>query len=178
MSYEDAPSTVLLATHCAVCGRALRDAPSVEAGIGPDCADRVGMPHGFGGDREEANALIHKIAALRCEGPEIAPAIDRLRALGFPRAASILVERVAAIAARAKIEIVDAGLVFEVSTPKPDEVQLAAFRAIPGRRYDRERRLNIIPKSARRELFTALAKAFPGELAAGPRGPFTLPNAS
>ena len=34
MSYLDAPSTALLATHCAVCGRSLRDAMSVQLGIG------------------------------------------------------------------------------------------------------------------------------------------------
>jgi len=42
MSYENAPSTVLLASCCAICGRALRDAVSVEAGIGPDCREKYG----------------------------------------------------------------------------------------------------------------------------------------
>lgn len=41
-NYETAPSTHLVATHCAVCHRALRDAVSVERGIGPDCAERYG----------------------------------------------------------------------------------------------------------------------------------------
>lgn len=44
MTYENAPSTRLLATHCACCNRPLRDAESVERGIGPDCAER----HGYG----------------------------------------------------------------------------------------------------------------------------------
>lgn len=43
MSYENAPATILLATHCACCGRPLVDAASVETGIGPDCRKR----HGF-----------------------------------------------------------------------------------------------------------------------------------
>jgi len=44
MGYENAPATILLATHCAVCSRPLVDAESIERGIGPDCAKK----HGFG----------------------------------------------------------------------------------------------------------------------------------
>lgn len=48
MTYENAPSTKLLATHCACCGRALRDAVSVERGVGPDCAERYGYDEAQG----------------------------------------------------------------------------------------------------------------------------------
>lgn len=41
-TYEIAPSTILLATCCAACGRPLRDAASVEAGMGPDCREKYG----------------------------------------------------------------------------------------------------------------------------------------
>lgn len=41
-TYETAPSTILLATCCAACGRPLRDAASVEAGMGPDCREKYG----------------------------------------------------------------------------------------------------------------------------------------
>ena len=37
MSYEKALSTQMLATHCGMCGRPLRDPTSIERGIGPDC---------------------------------------------------------------------------------------------------------------------------------------------
>lgn len=43
MSYEAAPATRMLATHCAACARPLVDAKSVETGMGPDCRKR----HGF-----------------------------------------------------------------------------------------------------------------------------------
>lgn len=43
MSYEDALSTQLLATHCGMCGRPLRDPQSIERGIGPDCYERALM---------------------------------------------------------------------------------------------------------------------------------------
>lgn len=36
-TYENAPATRLLATHCCVCGRPLLDSDSVEIGIGPTC---------------------------------------------------------------------------------------------------------------------------------------------
>jgi hypothetical protein len=42
MSYENAPATEMLATHCAICSRPLLDAVSVEIGIGPVCRQRHG----------------------------------------------------------------------------------------------------------------------------------------
>lgn len=39
--YEDHPTTVLLATHCCLCGHPLVDVTSVEAGIGPICREKV-----------------------------------------------------------------------------------------------------------------------------------------
>lgn len=48
MTYELAPSTVLLATHCAICGRPLRDAVSVETGVGPDCREKHGYAEAQG----------------------------------------------------------------------------------------------------------------------------------
>lgn len=180
MSYADAPSTLLLATHCALCGLPLRDAPSIEAGIGPVCAERAGLPHGgdLSPERAEANRLIHRVAVLQCEGPEVRDALDTLVRLGFDRVAERLRDRLAELTSRAEIVIHDAGLVLEVRTPKPTAAQLDVMRAIPGRRYDRERRLNIIPKAAKRQLFEALTLAFPGVRGVGPRGLFTLKGAS
>jgi len=56
MSYENAPATRLVATHCACCGRDLVDAQSVEAGVGPVCR----RTHGY----------------ATAEGPADWPAID------------------------------------------------------------------------------------------------------
>ena len=47
-TYETAPSTLLLATHCACCNRPLRDAVSVERGVGPDCAEKYGYAEAQG----------------------------------------------------------------------------------------------------------------------------------
>lgn len=56
MTYEAAPSTRLLATHCAICNRPLRDAESVERGIGPDCAERYG--HGDASGPMNVDAVV------------------------------------------------------------------------------------------------------------------------
>lgn len=54
-------TTALTATHCAICHRALRDAASVERGVGPDCAKKYGL-----GEAQEpcnldgARAYLHK----------------------------------------------------------------------------------------------------------------------
>lgn len=115
--YEAAPSTLLLATHCACCGRPLRDAPSVERGVGPDCAAKYGyadtqgpanwgrvfeLTDGFvavaelsswGGDaRKGANVLTHRIAA-RPDAEEVPALIETIAALGFVKLAERLAER-------------------------------------------------------------------------------------
>jgi hypothetical protein len=128
-SYEAAPSTRLLATHCALCGRALRDAPSVERGIGPDCAEK----HGYGnaerpavwarvfeltdglvavaeltawnGDAKKgANVLTHRIAAAP-EAEEVPALIECIAALGFVKLAARLRERL--VEARGVVTIVE-----------------------------------------------------------------------
>ena len=48
MSYENAPATKLLATHCGICGRPLRDSVSVERCVGPDCAALYLVPEAQG----------------------------------------------------------------------------------------------------------------------------------
>jgi SWI/SNF-related matrix-associated actin-dependent regulator 1 of chromatin subfamily A len=88
MSYENAPATRLLATHCAVCSRSLVDAVSVETGIGPICASRYGAPSV---EQTEANRLVYQIAAVQ-KGPEVLQALARLRVLGF----TTLADRIAA----------------------------------------------------------------------------------
>lgn len=91
MPYENARSTRLLATRCCACGRALRDAESVELGIGPVCRRN----HGFNlqvsaADRAEANALVHGIAA---RGRMTVEERNRLVALGFHQLAARLATR-------------------------------------------------------------------------------------
>lgn len=204
MSYESAPSTILVASHCCLCGRALVDAVSVEAGIGPECRRRSGYAEAQGpidtgdvvaalgvladdarlpnlpesaiqawldGDaRKVANVLVHRIA---CDpGTEqalkYANAID---GLGFYKLAARLSDRMA------KVRITEEDGELTVKTPyNPEAVDV--LRRVPGRRWDREAKVNRFPSSARRPLFAALRQAFPGTVAMGPRGLFLLTAAA
>ena len=114
-TYESAPSTILLATHCACCNRPLRDAVSVEAGMGPDCRDK----HGYNEEpacapdwatamreldgfvaiadvnptltpRKACNVLVHQAA---CQPRTMrAPYVAAIAALGFTTLAKALAE--------------------------------------------------------------------------------------
>jgi hypothetical protein len=65
MSYVNAPSTKMLATHCAICSRPLRDAQSVEVGIGPICRERVAAMDKLSEDtRVAVNKFLYEIALL------------------------------------------------------------------------------------------------------------------
>lgn len=66
MGYENAKSTKLLASNCCVCARALRDAKSVELGIGPVCRSRYGHDLDVSEvARAQANVLVYTIAATQ-----------------------------------------------------------------------------------------------------------------
>jgi SWI/SNF-related matrix-associated actin-dependent regulator 1 of chromatin subfamily A len=56
MSYESESGTKLLATHCLICGRALRDPESIERGIGPICNEKHFAP-GAGTQSADEDAL-------------------------------------------------------------------------------------------------------------------------
>lgn len=169
MHYEEAPATKLLATHCACCARPLVDAKSVECGVGPDCRKM----HGFDVDvsdaaRVEANGLVYRIAAQQ-DGPEVLAMTDRLRALGFEKLAARIAERLATI----RIERVG-GRVIVRAPYSPESV--AAFRAIPGRKFEKEGKdaRNTFPEGSARQVLGALRKCFPGATASGPKGLFVL----
>ena len=63
MSYENAPATQLIATHCACCGRPLVDAASVERGVGPECARKYGYSEAHKADPDRAlRILLREVA--------------------------------------------------------------------------------------------------------------------
>lgn len=68
MSYENAPATKMLATHCCACNRPLVDAKSVEYGIGPECRKRHG--HGVqtaGASWGAVTALIGRLQDIQVD---------------------------------------------------------------------------------------------------------------
>jgi Family of unknown function (DUF6011) len=168
MGYENAPATRMLATHCAVCARPLVDATSVETGIGPDCRQK----HGYNvdvdpEDRADANVIVHRIALDR-SAATVAEGCRDLRALGFEKLASVIESRVAAVT------VTEVGpALIAVDTPF-DEAVVDAMRSIPGRRWDKERKVNTFPVSSRNIVWAVLRRFFDGQLGVGPRGAFLI----
>lgn len=173
MSYENAPATAMLATHCACCGRPLLDAMSVEYGMGPYCRAK----HGFMGKnapqvdengRIKANRIVHQIA-VGLDAATLAGAINELRELGFSLLASVLEDR----AVMVHVDARDADT-YEVRTPYNEEC-LGAWRAIPGRRFDRESKANLVPVGSKPALWALLRRYYGGQLMKGPKGLAQIP---
>jgi hypothetical protein len=194
MNYEQAPATKLLATHCAVCGRPLVDARSVELGIGPDCRKKHGYNEADGPcdwpavldtlgnsdlaplfiddkadeSRRLANLVVHHIAAAPTSAG-IPNLINALRALGFQKLSNRIAERLCIV----KIEVTRDYI--SVVTPYSERA-VECMRLVPGRRWDRDSKSSLVPVAAKPELWRALQLAFPGERGIGPDGIFTIPG--
>jgi len=172
--YENAPATLLLATNCAVCGRALVDAKSVEIGMGPDCRRKHGYEVEVGEEaRKEANLLIHTVAFVLSHTPKdlagtVLVVVPRLQVLGFTQLAEVLGDRASVV----KVEEQADGRI-SLATPYSQEV-VDAQRAIPGRRWDKVGKVNTFPGSSRGEVWALLRRLFAGQLGKGPKGLFIV----
>jgi hypothetical protein len=89
MTYLNDPNTHRLATDCCLCGRALRDATSVEIGIGPICRDRAGYGDGPSEHRAVVNQIIHRAGVAAEDGKvtDVLTAASEIDALGFAKVA-------------------------------------------------------------------------------------------
>lgn len=162
--YENLASTRMLASHCAVCSRPLRDAESVEIGIGPDCRAKYGFDERIDpAARTEANKLIYLIADKQ-KGPDVLTACSRLRELGLHKLALRIFERLIHVILTKRE---DGRL--QVNAPR-SEAKLAAFRAIPGGYFDRDVLGHIFAFVQKGAVWAALRQAFPGEWALLPDG--------
>ena len=198
MTYESAPATAMVATHCAACRRPLVDAVSVEMGIGPVCRERYGMGDASDeGARFEANALVYKLACGRGD----AGAIARLRELGFAKLADKC-ERAQGLARapfcgsprdnwgaadtgpegedappaapRPRIFVEEADGVITVRAPYLADAVPAWREVRAGLRFDFERKAHSVPVRNRAALWLLLCRFYAGEHGIGPRGPFTV----
>lgn len=183
--YTNAPATRLLATHCACCGRPLVDAVSVEYGMGPECRQDA-FPEGVvDADRQAANKLVCEAAKAAQAGAvqAVLDLAEQIRALGFAVLADKVSRRFTEVAPEARkvdltIEVFE-GKNLLVKTPfrrKDADAFIAAWRAIPGRRYDRVRDANVIPAKEREALWNLLKRFFAGKWGKGPKGLFRVPN--
>jgi hypothetical protein len=200
MSYIDDPATALLATDCAVCNRALRDAVSVETGIGPDCRRKYGYNEAQGeadwsafdglltaapfdlvaalvasrGDAHRtANVLVHRAACAARDERAIHARL--VGALGYTVLAAAL--------ARGAGDVVEVQPLDEttltVRAPYSPAFNDALRRQRVGARWDREVRTSakrpgawVVPATAtaKRGLLAALREAFTGTLLVSTRG--------
>lgn len=166
MSYENLNSTRVLATKCAVCGRPLRDAVSVELGIGPDCREKYGYNDCVNeAHRDRANQLIYLVADAQT-GITAVTAARALKELGFHKLAEKIATRLFSI----RIERISPGTL-AISTPYT-QAAVDAFRSVPGRRWNKELCANIVPEANKNQVWAALKKAFAGHEMLGPDGQF------
>ena len=180
--YVNSPACKLLATNCVFCGRPLVDAESVERGAGPECAPRYLDPI-KDADRKEVNRLVYN-AALAAQGGKVEAVLDiagMIEESGYPELAAKIRERfttaVEGSPANVKIVIEQDGDTLKVITPfrrAAKEDFIAAWRAIPGRRYDRAGNCNVIPVTQKRALWNLLQTYFHGVYGKGPQGLFRV----
>jgi len=173
-SYENAPATKMLASHCACCGHALVDAKSVELGIGPDCRVKYGVdnPNITDDVRREANRLVYYIAA-RQTGLDVVAAAEQLRALGLDKLADRVLDRMSAIRIEVMKDPASGREWIHVKTPYTATAAMA-FRSIQGRWWDKERKVNIVPGVQRPALWKLLKSHFPKAIGVGPKGAFVV----
>lgn len=169
MGYETAPATLMLATNCAACGRPLVDAASVDANMGPDCRVKYGVTSLDDDTRSRANAIIYQIA-LQQEGPEVVQHIGALREMGLKALADRIVKRLA-VGYAAVIDVTEQEITLKTSYETSQSIN---FRAIPGRFWDKARKVNAFPLNSKRALFQELQRSLRGARCLGPKGEFTL----
>lgn len=169
MSYENAPATKMLATHCCLCARPLVDAVSVQAGMGPDCRENSGyyVPEATEAARETVNAIVYRIAA---DMPldELPAAIETVRSFGFGRLADTLAKRLSTIV----VEDRGDGTLAVSSPYNAEFVGLVKAAAGGWAQFDRALKVWIVPAGAKTgaALWAAMKKCYPGVLALGPKG--------
>lgn len=170
MSYENAPATQMIATHCCVCNRPLVDSVSVELGIGPECRKK----HGFNLEvspeaRLAANALVHKLAASWNTSSEmdLMAALKELQGLGFLQLAATIARRLAAVTVTEADGVVTVDAAYS-------EKATAAFRKVPGRKWDATNKVNTFPESSKNILWGAIKHAYAGSIGVGPKGIFSI----
>lgn len=170
-SYELAPATAIIAVYCACCSRPLLDAKSVETGMGPHCRAKHGYSHECTEEqRIEANRLVHGIAVAQ-SGDAVNVAIAKLFALGFEKLADRIAKRLGAVTLTIE------GDRYVLKAPY-NERAVNVMRNVPGRRWDREAKVNTFPISSRAALWTALSDCYAGSIAKGPKGFFTIATVS
>lgn len=181
-AYEFAPATKMLATSCAVCGRPLVDALSVERGVGPDCFRKYGLDDVAGLDeasRSAANRCVYEIALWRSqvlgapEAKEVATNIDIVRRLGFEQLHATLVERLVEVVLRQVDE-----RTLALSTPYDAGFVAMLKSTTRTYRFDFDEKEWLMPSDqpTKDAAWLAVRTFFGGKLFRGPRGVSAIPK--
>ena len=176
--YTDSPACKMLAVNCAVCGRPLVDAVSIQQGLGPEC--RKEYDGGISDEvRIEANKIVHDAALAAGIGriAEVLDAADKIEALGLSVLANKMRRRFKNAERLAEIEIEEVGGAYRVVTPyrrKDSKAFIKAWRTVPGRRW--ENGANVVPAASKKALWSVLKQFFGGKYAKGPKGVFRIPE--
>lgn len=172
MSYENAPATRLVATHCVACGRPLVDPISVEAGMGPDCREKYGHAGPEGVTEESRHDVAKRVHALAA-GVSAAEQVGHLliiRAHGFEKLADRLEERMCAV----EISQVEGMLV--LATPFDpsfvDDLKANTW----GRRWDAANKRWLVPAddTSKKSIWAVIRRHFAGSIGRGPQGLFPI----
>ena len=163
MGYEQAPATRMLATNCVMCNRPLVDAASVEAGIGPVCRKKYGYAAEITEEhRCEANKRIHSIALNRRD-KQTSVLIREIEDMGLGVLAHSL------RAAVSDFTIFEENDKLVLKAPYSE-----AIFGVPGRMWDRKRKVTTFPITSRVQLFEALKCGWPRGIGLGKKGLFWL----
>jgi hypothetical protein len=134
--------------------------------------------------QDAANKLVFLAAIAAQQGhiDEVMAKADAVQALGLNVLADKIRRRFkGAFVRQTDLQIVELGEFLRVKTPfrrgaKAEFIE--AWRAVPGRRFDRATECNVIPKTSKVELWGLLCKFFPGKYGVGPKGVFRVPVAA
>lgn len=190
--------TPKVASHCCACGRTLKDATSVEFGLGPTCRkkyqyeDAYPIDEGmklqlavFLTDSAIPVALATKIGEACLDDNSrraanllvhVASTESALAAIQSAQALRLLGYEALASKVQlrlAKIQISVEYSYLVVQTPF-NPLFLHELRSIPGRKWDFTRKVNVVPTKYKTALFMALLRCFHGYLGMGPKGPFVV----
>ena len=186
-SYLNDPATHMLNTQCIVCSTPLRDAKSVELGIGPVCRAK----NGFGkeiaaADRIVANRKIREAATAKYHDDieRVFELANDIEALGLDQLAQIIRLRFITV----QLIDVDDGW-FDLHTPYDGDFLGAMKAKVPWNQREAVRdpeKLNRngkpkfkhwrIAQGSKRALLGVLARFWPGTRAMGGKGVFVIPT--
>ncbi len=168
--WTDAPGVELVATRCVACGRALLDAQSLAAAMGPDCRATYGCEERLSEEqREVVNRTIYRLA-LADHGGVDAPAL--IGVLAGVAGLEKLVERVERRLVKVRVEYRAERRLLLVQTPKNARWSAVA----PKLGVVTEEGLTVATNAkAMRLAYAAIAAHFAGLLMRGPRGLVIVP---